>query len=90
MSDCKWVIWFYLTYSLTEWGIVNEWNDFYPTGWIELISLEVRELALLLIQQQQKKLLLPAKQSMQIPLTKRSEGNIDFSILPPKPLKSGA
>ena len=84
------MIWFYLTYSLTGWGIVNEWNDFYPTEWIELISLEVRELALLLIQQQQKKLLLPVKQSMQIPLTKRSVGNIDLSILPPKPLRSGA
>ena len=56
----------------------------------ELISLEARELALLLIQQQQKKLLLPAKQSMQIPLTKRSVGNIDLSILLLKPLKSWA
>ena len=80
----------HLLSQYTGWGIVNEWNDFYPTGWIELISLKVRELALLLIQQQQKKLLLPAKQSMQIPLTKRSVGNIDLSILPPKPLKSGA
>ena len=46
-----------LSHLLTGWGIVNEWNDFYPTGWIELISLEVRELALLLIQQQQKKII---------------------------------
>ena len=43
-----------LSHLLTGWAIVNEWNDFYPTGWIELISLEARESALLLIQQQQK------------------------------------
>ena len=36
-----------------------------------------------------KKLLLPAKQSMQIPLTKRSVGNIDLSELLLKPLRSG-